>query len=177
MHVLRYAGGYDVQQTGFGKGASSFHTTGNYLTGVSELDDFRLPNLAGYAQVQDKENGDDTHDDTLEALLLDSCTQFDAVIADARAAMAARVGQDKADAAAAAAAAIERVRSTGADMSAALAALTLVRKVPWLPATTPERPPSRELLTDRSRSAPPSTTSTLARSMHGSETDLSGPTE
>merc|ERR1739844_418338 len=120
MHVLRYAGGYDVQQTGFGKGASSFHTTGNYLTGVSELDDFRLPNLAGYAQVQDKENGDDTHDDTLEALLLDSCTQFDAVIADARAAMAARVGQDKAEAAADA---IERVRSTGASMSADLAAL------------------------------------------------------
>ena len=123
MHVLRYAGGYDVEQTGFGKGASSFHTTGNYLTGVSELDDFRLPNLAGYAQVQDKENGDDTHDDTLEALLLDSCTQFDAVIAAARAAMADRVATDKADAAAAAAAAVDRVRRAGAQMSADLAAL------------------------------------------------------
>jgi hypothetical protein len=123
MHVLRYAGGYDVEQTGFGKGASSFHSTGNYLTGVSELDDFRLPNLAGYAQVQDKENGDDVHDDTLEAMLLDSCTQFDAVIADARAAFHARVATDQTDAGAAATAAIERVRAAGAQMSADLAAL------------------------------------------------------
>merc|ERR1711893_348101 len=58
MHVLRYAGGYDVDQTGFGKGASSFHSVGNFLTGVSELDDFRLPNPHGYAQSRPRTSDD-----------------------------------------------------------------------------------------------------------------------
>ena len=123
MHVLRYGGGYDVDQTGFGKGASSFHSVGNYLTGVAELDDFRLPNPHGYAQVADKINTNDDHHDKLEDMLLASVAEFDQIIADARAEMAARVAQDKADAAQAAADAIQLVASTGEQMAADLAAL------------------------------------------------------
>ena len=77
MHVLRYGGGYDVAQTGFGKGASSFHTPGNYLTGVADLDDFRLPNPHGYAQVSDKANSNDDHSDKLEAMLAGAVAEFD----------------------------------------------------------------------------------------------------
>ena len=89
MHVLRYGGGYDVDQTGFGKGASSFHTPGNYLTGVTDLDDFRLPNPHGYAQVSDKlvsikANSNDPHADKLRDMLEAAVAEFDAVIADAR---------------------------------------------------------------------------------------------
>jgi hypothetical protein len=123
MHVLRYSGGYDVDQTGFGKGASSFHSVGNYLTGVAELDDFRLPNPHGYAQVADKENSNDDHSDKLGAMLEASVAEFDATIADARAEAHARVAQDQYDAAAAAAAAIDLVHDTGVAMAADLAAL------------------------------------------------------
>jgi hypothetical protein len=123
MHVLRYSGGYDVQQTGFGKGASSFHIPGNYLTGVAELDDFRLPNPHGYAQVADKENSNDDHSDKLGAMLEGALAEFDHTIAEARAAFHARVEQDQADAAAAAAAAIQLVADAGAQMAADLAAL------------------------------------------------------
>merc|ERR1712127_545181 len=94
MHVLRYGGGYDVEQTGFGKGASSFHSVGNYLTGVATLDDFRLPNPHGYAQVADKENSNDDHSDKLGAMLEASVAEFDATIADARAEFHARVAAD-----------------------------------------------------------------------------------
>ena len=80
MHVLRYAGGYDVEQTGFGKGASSFHSVGNYLTSHAELDDFRLPNPHGYAQVSDKINTNDDHHDKLESMLRDSVAEFDTII-------------------------------------------------------------------------------------------------
>merc|ERR1719273_2366171 len=89
MHVLRYSGGYDVDQTGFGKGASSFHSVGNYLTGVAELDDFRLPNPHGYAQIADKENSNDDHSDKLGAMLEGSVAEFDAMIAAEEGAMAA----------------------------------------------------------------------------------------
>ena len=128
MHVLRYSGGYDVDQTGFGKGASSFHTPGNYLTGVAALDDFRLPNPHGYAQVSDKLAGDkansnDPHTDKLQKMLEDGVAAFDTVIADARAEFAGRVADDKADAAAVAAADIQLVADTGAQMAADLAAL------------------------------------------------------
>ena len=123
MHVLRYSGGYDVDQTGFGKGASGFHSTGNYLTGVAELDDFRLPNPHGYAQVADKENSNDDHSDKLGAMLEGSVAEFDAMIAAARAEFADRVAQDQADAAASAQAAIDLVHSTGVQMGADLAAL------------------------------------------------------
>jgi len=123
MHVLRYSGGYDVQQTGFGKGASSFHTPGNYLTGVAELDDFRLPNPHGYAQVADKENSNDDHSDKLGAMLEGSLADFDRVISLARQEFFHRVSEDKQDAADAAAAAIGLVADTGAQMTADLAAL------------------------------------------------------
>ena len=63
LHVVRYGGGYDAEQTGFGEGASSFYGRGNALTGVDELDEFRLGNPHGYAQVADK------HTDDLEDLL------------------------------------------------------------------------------------------------------------
>ena len=94
MHVLRYAGGYDVEQTGFGKGASSFHTVGNYLTGVAELDDFRLPNRDAYAQVADKINSNDDHHVKLEEMLMDSVASVNDIIDGARAEMSERVAQD-----------------------------------------------------------------------------------
>lgn len=98
MHVLRYAGGYDVEQTGFGKGASSFHSTGNYLTGVSTLDDFRLPNRAGYAQVSDKINVNDDHHTKLEEMFAGAVAEADLIVATARAEFADRVAQDQLDA-------------------------------------------------------------------------------
>ena len=98
MHVLRYAGGYDVEQTGFGKGASSFHSTGNYLTGVSTLDDFRLPNLAGYAQVSEKINVNDDHHTKLEEMFAGAVAEADLIVATARQEFADRVAQDQQDA-------------------------------------------------------------------------------
>ena len=98
MHVLRYGGGYDVEQTGFGKGASSFHSTGNYLTGVSTLDDFRLPNLAGYAQVSEKINVNDDHHTKLEEMFAGAVAEADLIVANARAEFARRVSQDQQDA-------------------------------------------------------------------------------
>ena len=98
MHVLRYGGGYDVEQTGFGKGASSFHSTGNYLTGVSTLDDFRLPNLAGYAQVSEKINVNDDHHTKLEEMFAGAVAEADLIVANARAEFAGRVSQDQQDA-------------------------------------------------------------------------------
>jgi hypothetical protein len=51
MHIIRYAGGRDSGQYGFGEGASSYYGLGNSLTGIDSLDLFRLPNVHGYAQV------------------------------------------------------------------------------------------------------------------------------
>lgn len=42
MHVLQYAGGADRGPFGFGAAASSFYGKGNGLTGVDELDLFRV---------------------------------------------------------------------------------------------------------------------------------------
>ena len=78
MHVLRYAGGYDVEQTGFGVGASSYYAGGNALTGHDELDNFRLGNPHGYAQVADK------HGDDLEIMLNGARDGVLAVVAEAR---------------------------------------------------------------------------------------------
>ena len=78
MHVLRYAGGYDVEQTGFGVGASSYYGGGNALTGHDELDNFRLGNPHGYAQVADK------HGDDLEIMLNGARDGVLQVVADAR---------------------------------------------------------------------------------------------
>ena len=79
MHVLRYAGGYDVEQTGFGVGASSYYGGGNALTGHDELDNFRLGNPHGYAQVADK------HGDDLEIMLNGARDGVLQVVAEARA--------------------------------------------------------------------------------------------
>ena len=98
LHVLRYGGGYDVEQTGFGKGASSFHSTGNYLTGVSTLDDFRLPNRAGYAQVSEKINVNDDHHTKLEEMFAGAVAEADSIVATARQEFAGRVSQDQLDA-------------------------------------------------------------------------------
>jgi len=78
LHVLRFAGGYDVEQTGFGVGASSYYGNGNALTGVDELDNFRLGNPHGYAQVADK------HSDDLEVALDAARDGVAQVVADAR---------------------------------------------------------------------------------------------
>ena len=82
MHVLRYGGGKDALNTGFGKGASSYLGLGNSLTGIDTLDNFRLANPHGYnlAQVSDKINSDDEHFSKLQAMLSDSKAEFDTVI-------------------------------------------------------------------------------------------------
>ena len=56
MHVIRYAGGKDKGQFGFGLGASGFYGKGNGLTGIDELDLWRTPNGSGYAQVSSVEH-------------------------------------------------------------------------------------------------------------------------
>ena len=87
LHVMRYGGGYDAQQTGFGEGASSYYGRGNALTGVDELDNFRLPNPHGYAQVAD------VHSDELEDQLQFARDAVAEVVSNARA-----EGRDIADA-------------------------------------------------------------------------------
>jgi predicted DNA-binding protein YlxM (UPF0122 family) len=82
MHVLRYAGGKDLGGYSFGNFASSYYGKGNHLTGIQELDLYRVENKYGYAQVADPDahahdihaeheggqNGisDDDHHDQLE---------------------------------------------------------------------------------------------------------------
>ena len=53
MHVLRYAGGEDKGGLTFGYFSSSYHAKGNSLTGIDELDLYRIPNHFEYAQVSD----------------------------------------------------------------------------------------------------------------------------
>ena len=60
-HVQRYAGGIDQQATGFGLGASTYYGKGDNLTGVDELDTFRLENPHGYAQVSSPSTATDQH--------------------------------------------------------------------------------------------------------------------
>ena len=91
MHVLRYAGGYDVEQTGFGVGASSYYGGGNALTGHDELDNFRLGNPHGYAQVADK------HGDDLEIMLNGARDGVLAVVAEARRDALDRLSEAKGD--------------------------------------------------------------------------------
>jgi hypothetical protein len=79
MHVLQYAGGADNGPLGFGAAASSYYGKGNSLTGVDELDLFRVDtNGYGYAQVS---SGPDAHHDLLEQGLEDAKTSFDDAIA------------------------------------------------------------------------------------------------
>ena len=62
MHVIRYAGGKDHGSFGFGNYGSSYHGKGNSLTGIDELDLYRVPNKFDYAQVSASERvTDDEH--------------------------------------------------------------------------------------------------------------------
>jgi ABC-type transporter Mla subunit MlaD len=87
MHVLQYAGGADRGPFGFGAAASSFYGKGNQLTGVDELDLFRVEgsNQYGYAQVANEElasPGDiDAHHATLKSNLDSAKAGFDEAIA------------------------------------------------------------------------------------------------
>ena len=138
MHILRYAGGRDSGSFGFGVAASSFYGKGNSLTGVDTLDNFRLPNAYGYAQVADvgapilKLNDDGENRDRQEASLKDAQSGFDAMVqacrdsfggrtADEQAAADAARQQVDADLAAAAAADEADLVQAIADAEAALA--------------------------------------------------------
>lgn len=98
MHVLRYGGGKDSLDTGFGKAASSYLGLGNSLTGIDTLDNFRLQNPHNYAQVSDKINSQDEHFTKLQDMLSDSKAEFDTVIKTARDEFAAKIAEAKADA-------------------------------------------------------------------------------
>jgi len=117
MHVLRYAGGYDVEQTGFGAGASSYYGGGNALTGHDELDNFRLGNPHGYAQVADK------HGDDLEIMLNGARDGVLAVVAEARRDALDRLNEAKGDVRAEESRLLNLVVGTGEALLAAQAAL------------------------------------------------------
>jgi len=86
MHILRYAGGRDSGSFGFGVHASSYYGKGNSLTGVDTLDNYRLANAHGYAQVADigapilKLNDDAENRLRQEASLEDAKNGFDAMV-------------------------------------------------------------------------------------------------
>jgi hypothetical protein len=115
MHVIRYAGGILANNTSFGLGASSYNGRGNSLTGVSELDDFRLPNTHSYAQVavQDLPGAVDPHLAKLEKMLEDSKSAFDALVQQTREEFADKVAVEVAEAAAYA----ERAKSSYSDQA------------------------------------------------------------
>ena len=150
MHVLRYGGGKDALNTGFGQGASSYLGLGNSLIGIDTLDNFRLPNPHGYtnlAQVSDKINKNDDHFSKLQAQLNDSKAEFDTVIQKQRDDFAAIVAKEKEDSAAAAqkvkddyAQATEEAKSELADLVAseneAMAENNAARKQALLDETT-----------------------------------------
>ena len=91
MHIIRYAGGRDSGTYGFGNAGSSFYGKGNSLTGIKHLDDYRLPNTAGYAQVAEvgapilKLNNDAENRTRQEEALVGACEAFDEMIAACRA--------------------------------------------------------------------------------------------
>lgn len=101
MHVLRYAGGRDSGSFGFGVHASSYYGKGNSLTGVDTLDNFRLQNAYGYAQVADvgapilKLNDDAENRDRQEVSLLDAKYGFDAMIQACRDSFAGRTADEQ----------------------------------------------------------------------------------
>ena len=123
-HVQRYGGGLDAQATGFGVGASTFYARGDALTGVDELDEFRLGNPHGYAQVSAPVVGsDDAHDASLEAQLEQAQVDFEAILARASAAMAELTAGTIADAGAQGQADIDAIVAEGARLLAQQAAL------------------------------------------------------
>ena len=99
IHVLRYAGGEDLGAFGFGNFASSYYGKGNSLTGIDELDSFRLPNSHGYAQVADEPKGHINNDDSqtakLEILLGEAKAEFDAMLQACRDEFGALVAGEK----------------------------------------------------------------------------------
>merc|ERR1712151_622707 len=103
MHIIRYAGGRDSGSFGFGSAPSSYYGKGNSLTGIAALDDYRLPNAHGYAQVAEvgapilKLNNDAENRSRQEEALVAACEEFDAMVQACRDRMADRVAQEKAD--------------------------------------------------------------------------------
>merc|ERR1712228_977607 len=88
---------------GFGNYPSSYYGKGNSLTGVDTLDNYRLPNAHGYAQVADvgapvlKLNNDVENRGRQEESLTHAKSDFDAMIQGCRDDMAAFVAAEKGD--------------------------------------------------------------------------------
>jgi len=80
-----------------------YYGKGNSLTGIATLDDYRLPNAHGYAQVAEvgapilKLNNDAENRSRQEEALVAACEEFDAMVQACRDRMADRVAQEKAD--------------------------------------------------------------------------------
>jgi hypothetical protein len=102
MHIIRYAGGRDSGTYGFGNAGSSYYGKGNSLTGIAALDDYRLPNAHGYAQVAEvgapilKLNNDAENRTRQEEALVGACEEFDAMVQACSDRMHARVADEKA---------------------------------------------------------------------------------
>jgi hypothetical protein len=102
MHIIRYAGGRDSGSFGFGNAPSSYYGKGNSLTGIAALDDYRLPNVHGYAQVSDvgapilKLNDDAVNRDRQEESLVAACEEFDAMVQACRDRFGARTADEQA---------------------------------------------------------------------------------
>ena len=154
MHVLRYGGGEDKGGIGFGHFASSFHGKGNALTGIAELDLYRIPTDFGFAQVSQEDglpsSGPptgptevDEHAAGLVQMLVDAKQGFDDMIEACRVDFAdlvtseklesanrqAQVNQDIAEAAVAAA---ESLAASGAEAEDALAASVAEKRAEFL---------------------------------------------
>ena len=106
MHVIRYAGGKDRGSFGFGNYASSYYGKGNALTGVDELDLWRVPNGQGYAQVSSVDheepwyqnnsiNSDDEQLEKVKDMLKDAKEDFDAMVQACKDDFADVVGYEK----------------------------------------------------------------------------------
>jgi hypothetical protein len=103
MHIMRYAGGRDSGSYGFGIFGSSFYGKGNSLTGIDNLDNYRLENAHGYAQTQDigapvlKLNNDETNRERQEESFDEARYAFDTMIQNSRDYFADYVATDKAE--------------------------------------------------------------------------------
>lgn len=103
MHVIRYAGGADKGGLGFGHFGSSFYGKGNGLTGIDELDTYRVPDkfnaVLGFAQAQNSDDGleDDDHHGDLVQMLIDAKDGFDAMIQACKDDFSALVALDKSE--------------------------------------------------------------------------------
>merc|ERR1712084_20067 len=83
-------------------GGSSYYGKGNSLTGIDTLDNYRLPNVHGYAQVAEvgapilKLNNDAENRTRQEEALVGACEEFDAMVQACRDRMGARVADEEA---------------------------------------------------------------------------------